>query len=127
MLEAAIHTFNEERTEEHWMDIMEILRDSYVWIPCNAVMSDVDQARLIPDILQNGDKFFFPVFSNEGAMGDYGNGFSKVQKHFLEALVLAKNNEKDLAGIVINAFSEPYVLDKEIWDLVEKMKYRFQK
>ena len=150
MLEAAIHTFNEERTEDHWLDIMEILRDSYVWIPCNSVMSDADQARLvamleekedgiigeefvahdetrlIPDILQNGEKFFFPVFSNEDAMGEYGNGFSKVQKHFLEALALAKNNEKELAGIVINAFTEPYVLDKEIWDLVEKMKSRIQ-
>ena len=150
MLEAAIHTFNEERTEEHLLDIMEILRDSYVWIPCNAVISDADQARLlamleekedgiigeefvthgetrlIPDILQNGDNFFFPVFSNEEAMGEYGNEFSKVQEHFLEALVLAKNNEKDLVGIVINAFSEPYVLEKEIWDLVEKMKSRIQ-
>ena len=150
MLEAVIHTFIEEPTEDHLLNIMEILRDSYVWIPCNAVMSDADQARLlamleekedgiigeefvthgetrlIPDILQNGDNFFFPVFSNEEAMGEYGKGFSKVQKHFLEALVIAKNNEKDLAGIVINAFSEPYVLDKEIWDLVEKMKSRIQ-
>ena len=126
MLEAAIHAFNEEPTEDHLLDIMEILRDSYVWIPCNAVISDADQTRLIPDILQNGDNFFFPVFSNEDAMGEYGNGFSKVQKHFLEALVIAKNNERDLADIVINAFSEPYVLDKEIWDLVEKMKSRIQ-
>lgn len=44
-----------------------------------------------------------------------------MQKHFLEALVLAKNNEKDLAGIVINAFSEPYILDKELWNLFDKM------
>ena len=150
MLEAAIHTFNEERAEDHWLDIMEILRDSYVWIPCNAVMGDADQARLfamleekedgiieeefvahdetrlIPDILQNGKKFLFPVFSDEDAMSEYGNGFSKVQKHFLESLVLAKNNEKELAGIVINAFTEPYVLDKEICDIVEKMKSRIQ-
>lgn len=150
MLESAIHAFNKERTESHWLDIMEILRDSYVWVPCNAVISDADQARLlamleekadgivgeefmthdetrlIPDILQNGDNFFFPVFSNEEAMGEYGNNFSKVQKHFLEALHLAMNNEKELAGIVINAFSEPYVLDREIWDLVEKMKSRIQ-
>lgn len=59
-------------------------------------------------------------------MVEYGNRFSKVQKHFLETLVLAKNNDKDLAGIVINAFSEPYVLDKELWDLVEEMKSRIQ-
>lgn len=148
MLEATIHTFNEERTEEHLLEVMAILRDSYVWIPCNAIMSDADQARLvaiskdgnigdtfishdeirmIPDILQNGDKFFFPVFSNLEAMGEYGNGFSKVQKHFLEALVLANNNEKDLEGIVINAFSEPFELYKEIWNLVEEMKSRIQK
>lgn len=147
MLESVIHTFNEEPTEEHLLEIMAILRDSYVWIPCNTLMSDADQARivaiskdenigdefishdeirLIPDILQNGDDFFFPVFSNQEAMGEYGNGFSKVQKHFLEALVVANNNEKDLAGIVINAFSEPYVLYKEIWNLVEKMKSRIQ-
>lgn len=150
MLEAAIHAFNEERNEEHLLDIMEILRDSYVWIPCNAVMSDADQARLlalvegkvenligeefvakdetrlIPDILQNGEAFFFPTFSNEEAMGEYGNGFSKIQKHFLEALTLAMNNEKELSGIVINAFTEPFVLDKEIWDLVGKMKSRIQ-
>lgn len=145
MLEAAIHTFNEERTEEHLLNIMAILRDSYVWIPCNAVMSDADKARLaamdlnigeeftshdqirlIPDILQSGDEFFFPVFSTQEAMGEYGNGFSKVQKHFLEALVLANNNEKDLAGIVVNAFSETYILDKELWNLVEEMKSRIQ-
>lgn len=143
VLEAAIHTFNEEPTEKHLLDIMAILRDSYVWIPCNAIMSDADQARLtamdlnigeeftshdqirlIPDILQSEDEFFFPVFSNEEAMGDYGNGFSKVQKHFLEALVLAKNNEKDLAGIVINAFTEPFELYKELWNLFEKMESR---
>lgn len=140
VLEAAIHTFNEEPTEKHLLDIMAILQDSYVWVPCNAVMSDADQARLaamdlkigeeftshdqirmIPDILQSGDEFFFPVFSTQEAMGEYGNGFSQVHKHFLEALVLARNNEKDLAGIVINAFSEPYILDKELWNLFDKM------
>lgn len=31
------------------------------------------------------------------------------------------NNEKDLAWIVINAFSEPYILDKELWNLFDKM------
>lgn len=150
MLEVAIHNFNEESTKENLLVIMEILSDSYVWIPCNTVMSDADQekllamlkekedeiigekfithgeTRLIPDILQSGDEFFFPVFSNEEAMGEYGDGFSKVQEHFLEALVLAKNNKRDLAGIVINAFSEPFVLDKELWDFVEKMKSQFQ-
>ena len=85
-----------------------------------------DETRLIPDILQNGDAFFFPIFSTEEAMGEYGDDFSKVQKHILEVIPLARNNEKEPAGIVLNAFSESFVLDKEIWDIVENMKSRIQ-
>lgn len=147
MLEQAISTFNSERTKEHLIDVMIILRDSYVWIPCNAIMSENDQARIlemiesaekgslvgstfsnnddvrmVPDILQNGDKYFFPVFSNVEAMGDYGNNFSKIQKHFLEALRMARANKKNVVGIVINAFSEPMIIDGELFDVIENMK-----
>lgn len=59
-------------------------------------------------------------------MGEYGNDFSKVQKHILEVIPLARNNEKELVGIVLNAFSEPFVLDRKIWDIVENMKSRIE-
>ena len=153
LLEAAVTKFNAERNEPNFLELLEILRDSFVWVPCTTIMSEADQARLealvsglednpealigeqfvahdetrlVPDILQNGEAFFFPIFSNEEAMGEYGNDFSKVQKHILEVIPLARNNDKDLAGIVLNAFSEPFVLDKEIWDIVENMKSRIQ-
>lgn len=151
MLRSAITAFNTNRTEQGLIEIMEILRDSYVWVPCNAILSDVDQKafaelisnagndlksivemelsnqeniRMVPDILQNGDDFFFPAFISTEDMGEYGQHFSKVQKHFLEVIALARNNEKNVAGIVINAFTEPWVLDREIFDLVENMKSR---
>ena len=126
MLEAAVTKFNAERNEPNFVELLEILRDSYVWVPCTAVLSDEDQARLVPDILLHDEEFFFPIFTNEEAMGEYGNGFSKVQKHILEVIPLARNNDKDLAGIVLNPCSEPFVLDKEIWDIVENMKSRIQ-
>ena len=153
MLEAAVIKFNAKRNEDNFFTILEILRDSWVWVPCNAVMSEADQARmeemieslngdfekitgmeftakdetrLIPDILQKGDEFFFPIFSTAEAMGEYGNNFSKIQKHMLEVITLARNNKKEPCGIVLNAFSEPFILDKEIWDIVENMKSRVQ-
>ena len=134
-------------------NVLEFLKDSYVWIPCNAVMSEADMARfeqamkdagddlsalvgeefttndevrLVPDILQNGDQFYFPVFSSEEEMGEYGEHFSKVQKHLLEVIPMARNNEKNVSGIVLNAFTEPFVLDAEIYDIVEKMKSRLE-
>ena len=77
-----------------------------------------DEVRMVPDILQNGDEFFFPVFSSAEEMGEYGDSFSKVQMHFLEAANLARNNEKNVTGIVINAFSEPFVIRKESFELI---------
>lgn len=147
ILERAITVFNSERTKDHLIDVMVILRDSYVWIPCNAIMSENDQARIlemiefveggsligstfsnnddvrmVPDVLQKGDKYFFPIFSTAEAMGEYGNNFSKVQKHFIEALHMARANDKELEGIVINAFSEPMIIDAELFDIIENMK-----
>ena len=151
LLKEAIQIFNSERNEPNLIEVMELLRDSKIWIPCTAVMSEADQkrmeelieslngdlenaigkefvakdeTRLIPDILQNGEAFFFPVFTSYEEMGEYGDNFSKVEKHFLEALELAKNNEKELAGVVVNAFSEPFVLDRQLWDIVKNMKSR---
>lgn len=151
MLRDAIRTFNSKRTEEHWIDVMEFLRDSYVWIPCNMVLSDVDQKewekrvleskddldsligqtftnqeniRMVPDILKNGDDFFFPVFSSAEEMGDYGSRFSKIQEHMLRAINLARNNDKELKGIVVNAFSDSFIIEMDMMDIIEKMKSR---
>lgn len=150
MLKDAVTRFNAERTEGNFIEVMELLRDSYVWIPCNAILSERDQeniirmleekgddfvgseiqnadnVRLVPDILQNGEEFFFPIFSSVEEMGEYGNGFSKIQKHVLEAIVLARNNDRDLRGIVLNAFTDPFVLEADLFDLVEKMKSRIE-
>lgn len=150
-LKRATEICNRNSTQLNMIKLLRILRDSYVWVPCNAILSDVDYAmiekmakdaesgegldslkgqqfttmdnvRLVPDILQNGDAFFFPVFTSAEEMGDYGDHFSKVEKHFLETIVLARNNEKDVAGIVINAFSEPFVINKELFELIEGLE-----
>ena len=84
-------------------------------------ISNHDEVRMIPDILQNGDDYFFPVFTTAEEMGEYGEQFSKIEKHFLEAMALARNNEKDVTGIVVNAFSEPFVIPKEMFDIIERM------
>jgi hypothetical protein len=150
-LKKATEICNRNSTQLNMIKLLRILRDSYVWVPCNAILSDADYAmiekmakdaesgegldslkgqqfttmdnvRLVPDILQNGDAFFFPVFTSAEEMGEYGDHFSKVEKHFLETIVLARNNEKDVTGIVINAFSEPFVVNKELFELIEGME-----
>jgi len=149
-LKKAVEICNRNRTQMNLIKLMKILRDSWVWIPCNAIMSaadtetmankikeavekgslDVlvgstitnqDEVHMIPDILQNGDDFFFPVFTTAEEMGEYGKDFSKIQEHFLTAVTLARNNKKKVTGIVINAFSEPFVIPEELFDIIAEM------
>lgn len=146
-LENAIGICSRNRTQLNLIKLARILRDSWVWIPCTAILSDADygtveaavkkaeanggldsligqsfvnedEVRFVPDVLQNGEEFFFPVFSSEQVMGEYGDHFSKVQNSFLEAINLALHNERDIAGIVINAFSEPFVIPRDMFEFI---------
>ncbi|MGX8679946.1 MAG: ADP-ribosylglycohydrolase family protein [bacterium] len=148
-LKKAIEICRKNRTKHNVKMLLKILSKSNIWIPCNAVFSEQDYqsisqmvegenpgdlnslvgktfktkdtVRMVPDILQNGEHFFFPVFSSAEEMGEYGSRFSKVEKHFLEAVRLARNNERDLAGIVINAFSNSYVIDRALFEIIETL------
>ncbi len=151
LLKEAISSFNSERNEKNLIDVLQILRDSWLWVPCNAILSDSDNERLeqmvngceddldgmvgqdfvandnirlVPDILMNGDDFYFPAFSDEDEMGEYGKGFSKVARHILDVIPLARNNEKNVKGIVINAFGESFILDRKLFDLIEGLESR---
>ncbi len=156
LLKKAVLKFHEEDQTDGLFEILQILRDSYVWIPCNAVVGEEDQQqvmqmieeagddldsmvgktftsqdqiRLVPDILQKDGEYFFPAFSTEEDMGEYGEGFSKVQEHFMTVIGLARNNQyegNELTGIVINPFTAPFVLPKELFDAVEKMVSRVE-
>ena len=176
-LKRAIEICSRNRTQMNLLKVLRILRDSVVWVPCNAIMSDADyarlenmvkgagnngennagnngennvgnngennagdngesggpaslegstfttedQVRLVPDILQSGEEYFFPVFTSEEEMGEYGEHFSKVPNHFLNAVNLARNNEKNVKGIVINAFTGPFEVPRELFDLITEM------
>ena len=155
-LKRAAEICGRNRTQMNVIRLCRILRDSRVWIPCRAIMGKADEdalsemaaeaeknegldslagrefvnlerIRMVPDILQSGDDFFFPVFTAAEEMGEYGSRFSKVQKHFPEAAALARNSEKDVKGIVINAFSEPFVVPKDLFDLIAGMDSAFER
>ena len=149
-LKNAVEICARNRTQLNLIRLAAILRDSFVWIPCNAILSDTDYdnfsrvvldaadqgnldsltgrtltsrepIRMVPDILQNGDDFFFPVFTSDDEMGKYGENFSKMERPFTEALSLAVNNEKNVKGIVINAFTTPFVIPKEMFKIISEM------
>ena len=133
-LKALIEQFENDRTKQNLISVLHCLRDSFVWIPGTLRMSDADVEKFQnsqvgdtvttdeimkfePDILQNREDKFYPVFSSIEEMGEYGNNFSKVEKHFFEAMSYA-NFKKETVGIVVNAFSMPFVVPKEWFDII---------
>lgn len=151
-LKKALEICNRNRTRLNLLKLLQILKKSRIWVPCEAVLGEEDyeawsravhdaaekgdldslvgqefishdSIRLAPDILKHGDDSFFPVFTAEEEMGEYGEGFSRVQKPFMEAATLACN-DKDVKGIVINAFSEAFVIPKDTLEqiLIDSLK-----
>ncbi len=152
LLKETIQKALDNWNQENLFEVLELLRDSDVWIPCRAVFSEMDQKRIeeligdpdktdfseligkefsakdhirmIPDILQNDTGYYFPVFTSADEMGEYGNSFSKVEHSFMHSITLAENNEKEVKGIVINAFTQNFVLPRELFEVVKKLKSR---
>ena len=149
LLKDAVKEYREHQGEDTLLNLMVLLRNTQVWIPCEAVLSEKDQKRLdilmsgaktdaeaadlvrrfvtedevqlIPDILQNGDDLLFPIFSSVEEMGRYGQRFSKVRKDILEAIQLAETNIQEPAGIVLNAFTDPFELRTDLYDLLRNL------
>ena len=137
VLQILIEKFVNNRTEENLYAALRCLRDSFVWIPGNLIMNKEDKEKFInatvgetvtndfdmkfePDILQNGEDKFYPVFSNVEAMGKYGNNFSKIEKHFFEAMSYAIGKEETI-GIVVDAFTNPFVVPKDLFENISEI------
>lgn len=117
MLKNAIALFHEKRNKANYMEILNLLRDSKVWIPYN-------EQQGISDILRKGEDYFYPVFSSEAEMGQYGVHFTKVQKSFIEVIELARKNEKNVTGIVLNPFTQSFLLECDLFEMIGELKSR---
>ena len=137
VLKALIFRYLENQTEQNAYAVIRCLRDSEVVVPCLIEMSDRDKAKFesctagdeisaeddikfIPDTLNNGEHNFLPVFSNTEEMGEYGKDFNSITYHFFAAIDSARQNDK-LQGIVVNAFTTPFIVDKNLFDFIVKM------
>lgn len=135
------HNFLENRSRETLFPVLSCLRDSQVIVPMNVTICKEDEEmfknaqagdtvsicgdiRLKPDILQNGDSFFFPMFSNmEQIPEDYGAHFSTINLSVLQCIEMAKSY-KQVGGLVLDAFTEPMVLEYGIADIILQLESR---
>lgn len=135
--------FIENRSVETIFPLLCCLRDSQVIVPVNVTMSKEDEEmflhaqkgdtvttsgniRMKPDILQNGDAFFFPMFSNAEQMPeDYAAKFSNINMSVLQCIKMAKTYDK-VIGLVLDAFTDPVVLEYQLADIIPRLESRLK-
>lgn len=119
LLKKALLAFNQDKTNKAKLfAVVELLRDSAVYVPYN---------KKGVDLLTNekDSKPFFPAFSDLIEMWQCEENIIKNKMHFMDAVRKAKNNKK-VAGIVINAYSDAFVVPRSMFELIEKMESRFE-
>ncbi len=147
LLKSAMNLFSKNRNEDTYVDVLEILRDSKLWVPCSVILSEADQQRMeamvnhvladppappafanndairiAPELIQKDGKIYLPAFTAEEEMKSYGEQFTKVQKDVLEWLAIAEKNDQNISGMVINPFTDGFVLRRDVFDILKKMK-----
>lgn len=153
LLKNTIGIFMKDRNEDTYIDVLEILRDSELWVPCNIILSEMDQKRMdmmvnnvladrmapqggflnqdairaMPEYLKRDDEVFLPIFTSEDEMKSFGEKYTKVRKPVLEWMDIAEKNEHGVAGMVINPFTDCFILRTDIFEAIRKIKSSIDK
>ena len=108
-LKKAIRIYNENRNEFNRIGVFGTLCYSYVWISWDNNW---------PCFVTKDGKKYLAVFGNEEEMGECRECFSKKQKHFLDCINMIEEYDINdfVDGIIVNAFSEPFVVSEESYD-----------
>ena len=147
ILKGAVSDFLKNKNDDTFGFVLAILRSSKVLVPCEVELSEESEAilsklekegkdldsltgetreqfdagiSLVPSLLENDGHTFFPVFSGKEEMNDHFKEGSVMNTPFLHAIELAASSE-EIKGIVLNAFTQGFIVDKELFEEVSKL------
>ena len=141
ILVSLIEKYNKEDNENsknNFRGVLRCLRDSTVIVPLNVKLSDEDiekiknsngryfvsisnDINIAADIIESndGDKYF-PVFSQKAQIPiKYGKNFNLLPIEFTTVIELAKTH--DVKGIVVDPFTENFIVPSDIYDAVKEL------
>lgn len=148
VLKKAIERFSKDRTEENFLFALRILRSSQVFFPASVMLSekargildalkkegkDLDSLegeqeeifaagiKMVPEILESEGLRYLPVFSAPEEIGDRIPSQTVPRMPFLHAIEMATEEVEDIEGIVLNAFTDDFVIHKDLFDMITKM------
>jgi len=140
-----IRDFNSKQDSDTFRMLIAVLMSVQVSVPMTVAMENTDvekflQAkagdtvtpggaiRMQPDMLKNDSgELFFPAFTmKEETPENYRNNFSWITMDFMNCVHSACQNE-NCAGVVINGFSEPFVVNRALMKLMLEIEEKRNK
>lgn len=138
ILNQLIQRFVDDPKGENLYPVLLCLIDSDVQVPMNMIISDEDaeimknskigdelslknDLRFRPDWLQNPktNKLYFPIFSTvEEATEEYSKNFSWMNMD-IDACINFVDDNKDCSGLILNAFTNPIVIEDSIYQVLK--------
>jgi len=133
------HEFLTKQTREALMPVLACLRDSEVIVPVRILVNEADQEKILgaekgavissekqmqfqPDLLQNDEGTFFPIFSNEQQLAqEYAAQFTLLKVPALNCIQMMLALE-DVDGLVLDASTEVMLIPRESAAIITKMK-----
>ena len=149
VLKGAVKDFFEDKNDDTFSFALTVLRSSKVLVPCQVELSEEAQSilnqlekygkkldsldeeekkrfdaglSLVPAILENNGHQFFPVFSSREEMDKEFDAGSVMNTPFLHAMEMASNEGEEIEGIVLNAFTQAFVVEKDLFEAVSKLE-----
>lgn len=123
-------------SHETLANLLGALKETALFIPMSIQMDKKDQEKFLkgkkgdliqiehdmkmkPDILKDKeDKLFLPIFSDkEQIPQDYAQKFSQIQFPTIQCIQMA-HAIPNLSGLVLDAFTEPFLMPFEIADVL---------
>lgn len=117
-------------------NLLGALKESALFIPMSIEMDKSDREKFLkgkkgdviqtehdmkmkPDILRDKDgKLFLPVFSNQAQIPqDYARKFSQISFPTIQCIQMA-HATPNLSGLVLDAFTEPFVMPFDVADVL---------
>ena len=137
LLKKAIGDFHSKQCARYYNEIINLLRDSEVWLVYPAMTDDLlkitqdlveinPTTKLMPLTCTKDNQSFLPVFTNPVELGDSIKKYSIEKKTFLEAIDLAVNDGADLKGIIIDPFTGAFVIENILFEKIKNAKSRLK-
>ena len=115
MLKQALKEFNDAKTQDNFVHVLQLLRDSIVLIPFKRESGK-------PTLENNYGRYFLPVFSSEEEMPYLNDDEILVKKPFLEAVQMAMEpQDREVSGISVNPITGGVDIPPDLYDVFEAL------